>query len=74
MKYLHISNECGRKLIDGCAIAFHVIANFKNGDDISEKRDALCLKYPVLGKIGVKILSRIWLLTGNVYGNNIVQL
>lgn len=39
-----LSKKIKENLIDGCAIAFDVTANFKNGDDISEKRDALCLK------------------------------
>lgn len=39
-----LSKKIKENLIDAGAIAFDVTANFKNGDGISEKRDALCLK------------------------------
>lgn len=38
------SKKIKENLIDAGAIAFDVTANFKNGDGVSEKRDALCLK------------------------------
>lgn len=40
----NFSEEIKNKTIEAGAIAFDVTANFKNGDGISEKRDALCLK------------------------------
>lgn len=40
----NFSEEIKDKTIEAGAIAFDVTANFKNGDGISEKRDALCLK------------------------------
>ncbi|MFH6948214.1 hypothetical protein ACHRV6_06990 [Flavobacterium sp. FlaQc-51] len=40
----NFSEEIKNKIIEAGAIAFDVTANFKNGDGISEKRDALCLK------------------------------
>lgn len=40
----NFSEEIKNNVIEAGAIAFDVIANFKNGDGISEKRDALCLK------------------------------
>ncbi|MDX6187747.1 hypothetical protein SGQ83_00145 [Flavobacterium sp. Fl-318] len=39
-----LSKKIKANLIEAGAVAFDVIANFKNGDGISEKRDALCLK------------------------------
>jgi hypothetical protein len=38
------SEKIRKNLIEAGAIAFDVTADFKNGDGISEKRDALCLK------------------------------
>jgi len=40
----NFSEEIKDETIEAGAIAFDVTANFKNGDGISEKRDALCLK------------------------------
>lgn len=40
----NFSDEIKNKTIEAGAIAFDVTANFKNGEGISEKRDALCLK------------------------------
>lgn len=39
-----LSKKINENLINGAAIAFDVTASFKNGEGISEKRDALCLK------------------------------
>jgi hypothetical protein len=39
-----LSKKIRKNLIEAGAIALDVTANFKNGDGISEKRDALCLK------------------------------
>lgn len=44
------SKKVKKKLIDAGAIAFDVTANFTNGDGISEKRDALCLKISTDGE------------------------
>ncbi|WP_166919760.1 hypothetical protein [Flavobacterium poyangense] len=47
----NFSEEIKNKTINAGAIAFDVTANFKNGDGISEKRDALCLKISTNGEI-----------------------
>lgn len=44
------AKEIKNKIIQAGAIAYDVTANFKNGDGISEKRDALCLKITVDGE------------------------
>jgi len=45
------SNDIKNGNVEAAAVAFDVSANFKNSDGISEKRDALCLKITIDGKV-----------------------